>query len=429
MAGSPHKQGLRFFPFEVKTFDEKKIQELIEAHGSNGFMFWFQLKATILSKSNFLLWDRIEKRSFRKQHEYKDDTIDLYLNYCIDNGLLSHTVFSKYQVLTSEDIQGDYLLSCKGRSKVIFVKEYTLINFDDYTFFDAIVNLQTIGGELLERFCKKGGLKVNPETKQPLKGHKKPTDATKPLKEPSTETSFSKYTKTDVAKYISVPYSERPDDLKENCTKDEYDTYVILNKKIDSLYPKVRLSERQMTLPEYLELIDEMPIKPILSDLEKAFRKINNSAVKADTDIILQVAKFIEVTDLPENKETPPPYPVDIEFEDNILSFWDYSRTTHHKKLVLVQHFLSSLYDTERLTLFREQFTAYKEYTTRNGLQYRHKFDNFIGDKDKMFENCSWDDENWVEKLKNLNNGKHGRQEQQPSAGKRGYTPETYGKI
>lgn len=413
MAGAPHKQGLIYYSFDVNTFtDNRKIQEFIDVHKAEGFLFLKQMECAILSKSNYLVWDRFERVTFRKQHEYKDAQIEHYLNALFDFGFLNRRLFDTYNVLTSEELQGKYMLSVKGRSKVIYIQEYTLIRFEDYRFFDQVIHIMNINGDLIERFCKKGGIKINPETRQPLKSNKKHKDipqavAPAPPKEtPKSQPTYSAYTYKDVNTFIAIPYESKDDIFRETYSRDEYDSFVLLNKRINSLYETVRRSNRQLKFEEYVEFIEESTPTPTAGELEAAFKKLSTLGVSKDTDIYQALAECLErIRSLPPAPAAEPVqnYERDEVFEKTVLDFWGLNEVSNYKQVVLLADFCKTMAGTGQFEVFKQQFPFYMQFKTLKGAAFKHTFTNFIGKQNERFADGKWNDENWEHRLKEEN--------------------------
>lgn len=435
MAGAPHKQGLDFFSFDVTTFNENDVQELLEVHKAEGFIFFLQIRCAILSKSNYLEWNKFEKRDFRKKHEYSPAQIEIYLNFLLDTNMLSRHMFDTYNILTSDDIQGRYVLATKERSKVIFIKEYMLINFDDFRHLKQIIHIYSRDGELLERFSKKGGVKINPETGQPIK--KGSTKAATPIEKPAAapqpapekaKPSYTEFTFKDVNAFIRAPYEKQDEVFKETYSKYEYEAYVRLNKVINSKYEQVRKSNRQLTFPEYIEFIYESPEIPTPAELEAAFKYMATLRINKETDIYRALEECLQKIRVQHPPGDPPeqvaaPYQVDEKFELSILEFWGLTPTVHHKKYALIRAFCTVMNTNGLLDEFKRQFPFYKEYKELKGITFRHNLDTFLGNQSELFADSKWDSENWeqlliAEKTKIRNkNGSSNRKVADPEKG------------
>lgn len=423
MAGAPHKQKLEYFAFDVDTFDnvEHNLLEIIDSDPKNGFTFWMQIRCAIMGKSNFLLWDRFAIRDIRK-YGYSDDQITKYLNLLFKNNLLDKNLFDRYHILTSRQLQGSYLLSSQGRSKVIFIKEYILIKFEDFQWFNQVVHIINLEGELLERFAKKSGQKVNPETKEPLKNQDKPKEnkkvettkttpiVNKPIHEPAMDRTNippppKTHTYDDVIEFIGKPYEKHDDPDKVfsgSYSKQEFNDYVRLNKMINQHCRYVRRSIHQLSFTEYIEFMEETTPAATFEEIEQAFREMKGRVIKAGSDIYKELAICLEIVrnKIPEEPEVEKAtYVRDKEFEDKVCAFWGFNEINHFKNWALLTQFCTAMFNQGRMIQVKEQFTNYMDLITLWGPKFRTNFNKFIGKQADRFADGEWDLENWGNKL------------------------------
>lgn len=165
MSGRPHSPGLKYFPVDVDIFRNGKILDLGEDYSAEGMIFYLQLLATIYSRGNYLLWDRLVIREFRQVHGYNDDKIKMYLDAILNIGLLDRRLFDEFNVLTSDGIQERYLYSTKKRERIYFIHEYLLINLDSYRSIPQPVYVHNLNGELVIEFIKEPDPKYRAKTK------------------------------------------------------------------------------------------------------------------------------------------------------------------------------------------------------------------------------------------------------------------------
>jgi hypothetical protein len=129
----PTKVGLDYFPLDVNISNDDKIQ-LIEAEfGLKGFAVIVKLFIKIYSeKGYFYEWKDKERILFAKMSGESGGLVDEIVKRSVKWGLFDESVFNKFQVLTSEAIQKRYVEAILRRDKVEFIKEYLLININDY---------------------------------------------------------------------------------------------------------------------------------------------------------------------------------------------------------------------------------------------------------------------------------------------------------
>ena len=109
-----------------------------------------------------------------------------------------------------------------------------------------------------------------------------------------------------------------------------------------------------------------------------------------------------------EGEDTPPIFEKDL--SDKILLFFGFNEIANYDKLRDVSAFLKCLEIGDKISYFKDQFSAYIEFKKIND-SFLHSFKNFLGSQDELFINGAWNSENWIHKLeleknKILQNGK-----------------------
>ncbi len=130
-AGRPNKQGLDYFAHLVNRSDDESI--LINKYGAIGYAVYYLILEKITSNGYY--YELNNKREMFicttlriEQEEFKE-----ILNLAIELELFDKDIFTKYNVLTSEKMQQDYLYSAQRRNKIEIIQEYYLIS-DDYYY-------------------------------------------------------------------------------------------------------------------------------------------------------------------------------------------------------------------------------------------------------------------------------------------------------
>lgn len=131
----PQKKGLEYFPLDVDIFSpSSKLKKVIRKSGLTGFAIIIMLYMHIYSQGYFCSWteedefefyDSIKQINLDELRKTVDDSVNL--------GIFDKTIYTKYKVLTSEDIQARYFEACCRRKEVEVINEYLLIKTSKYT--------------------------------------------------------------------------------------------------------------------------------------------------------------------------------------------------------------------------------------------------------------------------------------------------------
>jgi hypothetical protein len=324
-------------------------------------------------------------------------------------------------------MQAKYMSSTKSRTKVIFIQEYLLINFDEYKFFDQVIYLETLNGELIERFYKKEYHKMDPVTKSPIvdpnqvvipirKSKDKPKKKAEPVEpvaeDPLPVVDKNEFTIRDVMDIVRVPYDNQTEEFKAYYFPPEFEDYVTLNKIIDERFPRIRSSRYQLTMAQFVELMSDYA--PTQKELQDTFIKISGLGIKQDMSIgdrmIDCLTNWIrKPSAAPDQRDEHAPvagengidgnYVRDEKFEKRVLDLWGMGESKYHQSHALVKGFCLSLYNQNQLDHFKHQFGFYEQVHLING-KYNFGFEKFLGNQKVLFSDGKWCSANWEQTYK-----------------------------
>lgn len=122
------KAGLDYFSHDVDIMQDKKIRIVFAKHGGIGIFIYQRLLEELYRENGYYL--KIDEDfnilfSGDNKIEY-NDYINI-LNDCINKNLFNEKLYKKYNILTSERIQKNYIAGTDRRKEVVFIQEYLLI--------------------------------------------------------------------------------------------------------------------------------------------------------------------------------------------------------------------------------------------------------------------------------------------------------------
>lgn len=129
----PQKSGIDYFPVDVDMDQDDKISLLEAEHGIEGFGILIKLLMKIYKEGYFYEWTEKEQLLFSKRVNVDINRVNVVINSCLKWGFLDKTMFEKYCILTSSGIQKRYLEATSRRKKVEIVKEYCLVDINNYS--------------------------------------------------------------------------------------------------------------------------------------------------------------------------------------------------------------------------------------------------------------------------------------------------------
>ncbi len=94
---------------------------------------------------------------------------------------------------------------------------------------------------------------------------------------------------------------------------------------------------------------------------------------------------------------------VNVNVINKIMVYFGFTEMRNFDKLRDITQFVNVLVNQEKIKEFENQFEAYKQYKEKSKTM-RHGFKNFLGDIKESYSNGGWCAENWIHKLKEIDN-------------------------
>lgn len=123
----PAKVGLSYFPMDVDISDNDKIAMIEALHGAEGFRFIVKILCKIYDNSYFCEWDKRSQILYANRVNVNINTINAITNTAIEEGLFNREMYEKYEILTSKNIQEQYIDSTSRRKEITFLEKYLLL--------------------------------------------------------------------------------------------------------------------------------------------------------------------------------------------------------------------------------------------------------------------------------------------------------------
>ncbi len=124
----PIKHGLDYFPLDVDTHDNEKIELLEAKYGPIGFYTLVKLWQRIYKHSFYINYSEDFLIVFSKKIWLKFDEVKTIMDFCLEKRLFNKNLFDKYKILTSSGIQKRWLRGMEGRTKIFIHKPYWIID-------------------------------------------------------------------------------------------------------------------------------------------------------------------------------------------------------------------------------------------------------------------------------------------------------------
>ena len=136
----PTVKGLKYFPFDVGFFRDKKIRLLRGQHGADGVEVYQRILCACYEGDNgyYLPWNANEDYALMAEDTgYSEEKVRLIVSSCLNWSLFDDTLFKAGNVLTSRSIQRRYFGAIKEtKSKAAAQGRHTIIPRDICLLFD-----------------------------------------------------------------------------------------------------------------------------------------------------------------------------------------------------------------------------------------------------------------------------------------------------
>ncbi|WP_130846763.1 Lin1244/Lin1753 domain-containing protein, partial [Lactiplantibacillus mudanjiangensis] len=113
----PVKRGLDYFPFDVDTFEDERIEAISGEFGIKGEAAVIKLLCAIYKKEGyFIVWSDLAKAQLLKRLPGASiDFLDQVVNRLVKWGYFDEDLFNSDMILTSSEIQNVYFEATKRR--------------------------------------------------------------------------------------------------------------------------------------------------------------------------------------------------------------------------------------------------------------------------------------------------------------------------
>ena len=142
--GRNGKIGLDYFSHSTKPSEEEDI--LFSSQGLKGKGLYYTIQEKIFENGYFFKLDNIRTQKILS-YGIDKNYLSNFLQIAFDLEIYDKHLFEEHQILTSKQIQLDYLFACKRRKNVNFIAEYFLLRKKD------IESLNNKEDEMQEKIC------------------------------------------------------------------------------------------------------------------------------------------------------------------------------------------------------------------------------------------------------------------------------------
>lgn len=130
--GRPYRQGLDYSEWDVRIFEDPKIDKLLDSQGADGFLIYFYLCQMAYAGTGYYLpWSYDDAASTARRAGAAgigSSTVVNTVNLCLRIGLFDRSLFEGHGVLTGRGLQKRFARVLPKRTNKQVVAEYWLLN-------------------------------------------------------------------------------------------------------------------------------------------------------------------------------------------------------------------------------------------------------------------------------------------------------------
>ncbi len=129
------KQGFSYYKAETDRFQDIRIKRLKKAMGCEGYcIYQYILNEVYRVEGAWLQWSDDYAFDAADYWAITEDRVNEIITFCISIKLFDGALFDIHAVLTSREIQGNYVDMCRvSKKKIVLPEEYKLIELESTT--------------------------------------------------------------------------------------------------------------------------------------------------------------------------------------------------------------------------------------------------------------------------------------------------------
>lgn len=295
----PFYDTLQYFMYESSLEDDSKISLMERDFDAEGFRFIVKLWSACYGANGYYVeLDEVFLEHFcSNKIKCTREKFNAMLAAAIQFGLVDKRCYQQFNIITSKGIQKRYLYIAKKAkwSKIKMVKDYFDFHLDIDPYDIHFINRD---GSFLELKPKVGSTRVKKDKVVKVKKTFEPevTVQNAPIFAEQPVLINGMMPATEVARVCGMIYEEQNEKFKSQVTYKQFTSYVNFNRIIDEQFPKLRISNYQISLYEYVSLCKKPidGIVPTSDELYGALRKLAANGVMLNYQIYLKLQDYIK---------------------------------------------------------------------------------------------------------------------------------------
>ena len=131
----PRKIGLDYFPIKVNFAFQDGVKFTMDDHGEVQVagIYLFLLAEIYGGHGYYMRWNERVLRSFAKKIYSDPSVVNAVVESLINNGAFDADLYARHGILTSVEMQANYVRACDKREEIVILSDYSLLDSKDTT--------------------------------------------------------------------------------------------------------------------------------------------------------------------------------------------------------------------------------------------------------------------------------------------------------
>ena len=149
------KQGLDYFPLNTDFMHDRVVRRVMKREGDSAFTILLYTLSYLYSGEGYYIhvdddfYDELSDQLFSTDNDSVRRVLRLFVEY----GFFDSSLYERYGILTSADIQRQYLFITKRRSSALIEPDYCLLESEEITSYRSSQSGKSSTDDSLDSEC------------------------------------------------------------------------------------------------------------------------------------------------------------------------------------------------------------------------------------------------------------------------------------
>lgn len=149
------KRGLDYFPMSTSFMHDRMVRRIMRREGDSAFATLVETLSYIYAGKGYYIsvGDEFYEELVDSLYSTELDDVKRIISLSVEYGLFDAGLFRQYNILTSADIQRQYLFITKRRSSALIEPDYCLLESEEITSYRSSQSGKSSTDDSLDSEC------------------------------------------------------------------------------------------------------------------------------------------------------------------------------------------------------------------------------------------------------------------------------------